>query len=453
MSLEHNPIAQLVTQIQNKWKEEVTPFPLLKLVRWLIIPEQARLYEGFLRLESTASGNLPDMIIVLLTPFTSAKNHSKNLIQNWIESYKKDTETIKALKERDPNYNWDTSVYEAKISEDQKENNLLLIEMLHDFQNLLPEDDRVLTFTLFPYSIEDTNDYGKWLVTMIEFGLPEHVRFMIFDYADERHFDLTMKEAEDLGKSLSVPLDLDGAISKISEAGDPNKPDVQFRKCVAKMSKAVSNNNTESVHLWGKKAIEAAQRSGLKSFFATAHIVYAGMLFEFKEFEIIQELLSKALTLAKQGLKSGDDNCKPILIQVYGFQASAKQLEKKPEDAATLFCKQADIALEYGYPQQPLTAWWLAYNAIKKKDKEQYKSIVEKAYEFGSQQEVDTLQSTCMTFIAADYYNILDKQNDKEQCKEIDTFMITVDGEDWRSQVEAKRKEMEKRKLSLFNWF
>lgn len=393
------------------------------------------------------------MIIVLLTPFTSAKNHSKNLIQNWIEAYKKDTETIEALKERDPNYNWDTSVYEVKISEDQKGNNLLLIEMLHDFQNLLPEDDRVLTFTLFPYSIEDTNDYSKWLVTMIELGLPEHVRFMIFDYADERHFDLTMKEAENLGKSLSVPLDLDGAISKISEAGDPNKPDVQFRKCVAKMSKAVSNNNTESVHLWGKKAIEAAQRSGLKSFFATAHIVYAGMLFEFKEFEIIQELLLKALTLAKQGLKAGDDNCKPILIQVYGFQASAKQLEKKPEDAATLFCKQADTALEYGYPQQPLTAWWLAYNAIKKKDKEQYKSIVEKAYEFGSQQEVDTLQSTCMTFIAADYYNILDKQNDKEQCKEIDTFMITVDGEDWRDQVETKRKEMEKRKLSLFNWF
>lgn len=49
MSLEHNPIAQLVTQIQNKWKDEVTPFPLLKLVRWLIIPEQARTLRRFLK--------------------------------------------------------------------------------------------------------------------------------------------------------------------------------------------------------------------------------------------------------------------------------------------------------------------------------------------------------------------------------------------------------------------
>ncbi|GEQ86164.1 hypothetical protein ULMS_16720 [Patiriisocius marinistellae] len=453
MSLEHNPIAQLVTQIQNKWNNEVTPYPHLKLVRWLIIPEQARLYEGFLRLESTASGNLPDMVLVLLTPFTSTLHHSKNLIKHWIDAYKNDTETLKELKAKDKDYKWDTDVYEAKISEDTEKNNLLLIDMLRDFQKLLPEVDRPLTFTLFPYSVEDPKEYGRWLNTMIELGLPKHVRFMVFDYADERHLDIAMKEVEDIGKSLSVPLDLDGAISKIATSGDPNKPEVQFRICVSKMTKAVNNNNRENVHKWGKKAIEAAQRSGVNSFFASAHLVYAGMLFEFKEFEIINELLQKALTLATQGLKAGDDTCKPLLIQIYGFQASAKQLEKKLEDAATLFCKQADTALEHGYPQQPLTAWWMAYNAIKKKDKKKYNTIVEKAYQFGSQQEIETLQSTCMTFIAADYYNILDKQNNTAHCKEIDTFMITVDGEDWRSQVETKRKEMEKRKLSLFNWF
>lgn len=453
MSLEHNPIAQLVTQIQQKWNTAVTPYPNLKLIRWLIIPEQARLYEGFLRLESTASGNLPDMVLVLLTPYTSKAQHSKHLIEHWIEAYKKDTETLEALQESNPDFHWDADGYAAKISEDTHQNNRLLIEMLESFQQILPEKDRALTLSLFPYSVEDPIAYGTWLESMISLGLPEHVRFMVFDFADERYLDLSMKKVDDLGKSLSVPLDLDGAISKITTAGDPNKPEVQFRKCVAKMSKAVKNNSREDVHHWGKKAIEAAQRSGLKSFFATAHVVYAGMLFEFKEFEIIQDLLQKALTVAKQGLKAGDEQCKAILIQIYGFQASAKQLEKKLEDAATLFCKQADTALEFGYPQQPLTAWWLAYTAIKKKDKEQYQTIVEKAYRFGSKQEIETLQSTCMTFIAADYYNILDKNDKMQDCKEVDAFMITVDGEDWRSQVEERRKEMEKRKLSLFNWF
>ena len=408
MSNEHNPIAQLVTQIQHKWNTEVTPYPNLKLARWLIIPEQARLYEGFLRLESTEHGSLPDMILVLLTPFTSKKNHSKALIENWIEVYKKDTVSVEAYQEAHPNFKWDADGYAAKISEDTHQNNILLIEMLQTFQQQFLEKDRVLTLTLFPYSVEDPKDYGIWLEKMIDLGLPDFVRFMVFDFADERYLDQSMKKIDAVGKSLSVPLDLDGAVSKIATAGDPNKPEVQFRKCVAKMSKAVSNNSRDNLHLWGKKAIEAAQRSGLKSFFATAHVVYAGMLFEFKEYEIIQELLQKALTLAKQGLKAGDDTCKAILIQIYGFQASAKQLEKKLEDAAMLFCKQADTALEHGYPQQPLMAWWLAYNAIKKKDKEQYNTIVEKAYQYGCEQEVETLKATCMTFIAADYYNILD---------------------------------------------
>ena len=51
MNTEHNPIAVLVSKIQQKWNEEVHPSAEYKLVRWIIRSEQARLYEGFLKLD------------------------------------------------------------------------------------------------------------------------------------------------------------------------------------------------------------------------------------------------------------------------------------------------------------------------------------------------------------------------------------------------------------------
>lgn len=452
MSSEHNPIAQLISQLQYKWNSDVTPYPNLKLVRWLIIPEQARLYEGFLKLESTPHGSLPDMVIVLLTQFTDKKLHSEHLCKDWINAYKKDKKTLKAISEEHTNFKWDIASFEDK-SINTTNHNELLIEMLQTFQEALPDKNRALTLALFPYSVESAKEYASWINTLLTLGLPENVRFMIFDYADERYFDTLLKAHEESAKTLAIPLDLDGAISKIASSGDTNKPDVVFRQCMLKMSKAVTNSNLTNLHKWGKKGLEATQRSGNKTLYGTAHLVYAGMLFNFKEYEAIDDLLQKGLAISKQGLKMGDDACKPILIQFYGFQASSKQLQKKKEDAANLFCKQADTALEHGFSQQPLTAWWMASSVIKKKDKQKFKEIVSKAYDYGNKQEKETLQSTCMSFIAADYYTILDNDDKKEDCIKVDDFMKEIDGEDWRDQIESRKKEMEKRKLSLFNWF
>ena len=76
MLSEHNPIAQLVTQIQNKWIADASPFPKLKIIRWLIKPEEARLFEGFLKLESTEHGAIPEILVAMLCPFKDETTYS-----------------------------------------------------------------------------------------------------------------------------------------------------------------------------------------------------------------------------------------------------------------------------------------------------------------------------------------------------------------------------------------
>lgn len=452
MSNEHNPIAQLISQLQQKWINEVTPHEHINLVRWLIKPDQSKLYEGFLRLESTEHGSVPEMLLVLLTPFNDINFHSENLIKEWIKTFRDNKKLIETYKKQNSKFSWDVDSYDEQLTKDTKSNNTLLAKMLSSFQKELP-DNQPLILGLLPYTIEDVKAYSKWIHSIIKIGLPNNVRFMIFDHVNEHYFDNLCDKHKSTSKSLSVPLDMEGAVNKLASAGDSNDPEVQFRHCILKMSKSVQNKNLSNLHKWGEKGMEVAQKIGQKSMLSTAHIVYASMLFSFKEYETIDNLLLKGLALAKQGLEAGDDTCKALLIQYYGFQASSKQLQKKFEDAANLFCKQADTALDIGFPQQSLNAWWMAYNVIKKRDKERYRDIVEKAYLKGIEQDKDTLKSTTMSFIAADYYNILEKERKRNVCQDIDTFMLDLDGEHWRDNVEAQRKAMEKKRLSISNWF
>lgn len=453
MNNEHNPIAQLVTTIQQKWIDEVSPHNHMQLVRWLIKPDQARLYEGFLRLESTPNGGLPDVPIVLLTAFESKETHSKLLIKDWIETFTKDENLQKDLASRNLQFDWNVAEYEAKLENEHTDCNVLLLEMLSTFQKAMPNPQLPLVLSLYPYSIAETKEYGQWIDLMMELGLPDQVRLMFFDYVEERYFDQLIKKHQDIATSLAVPLDLQGAINKIAAAGDPNDPEVQFRQCMIEMSKSVTKKKLSRLHDWGKKGLMITQKSGSKAAFATAHVIYAGMLFSFKEYKAIEELLQKGLAIAKQGLGTGDEHCKPIIIQSYGYQASCKQLQKEKNIAADLFCIQADTAIEYGFGPQALTAWWLGYNVIKKKDKKRYVDVVTKAYQYGATLAPEMIQATCMAYIAADYYNISEKNKDTNECDSIHTFMAAIEGEDWREKVEEHRKEMEKKSLSILNWF
>ncbi|MWW26847.1 hypothetical protein [Algibacter lectus] len=452
MSREHNPIARLITQIQQKWVNDIADYPEIQLIRWLIKPDQKRLYKGFLKLESSEHGSLPCIPVVLLTPFNDIDKHSRSLVNDWIESFKNDKDIQKAIANNDFAFDWDVELYENKLK-DSENDDVLLLEMLESFQKAIPDNELPLVLSLFPNAVQREKDYKKWLDKLVSIGLPKHVKIMLFDDVNARDFDDVMEKYSTISKSLSVPLDLDGAINKLATMGNPNDPEVKFRSCLIEMGNSVSKNDLSRLHKWGNKGLEVTKVTGNKSTYATAHVVYAGYLFNFKEFEMVDNLLQKGMALAKQGLLGGDKICEPIIVQNYGLQASSKQLQKQKNEAVTLFCKQADAAIQYNLGAQALSAWWLAYSVIKKKDKAKYELIVVKAYHYGTSLPKDVLKATCMNFISADCYTIHENKRDLKTCEDIDIFMRELDGVTWRENIEEKRKEMEKRKLTLLNWF
>ncbi len=450
MSTEHNPIAVLVSKIQQKWNEEVHPFDDYKLVRWIIRSEQARLYEGFLKLESSPHGSIPEVFVVLLTPFDDKKSFSKNLITHWLENYK--TEKEKAEKDNPGTdvFSWDFSAIEKQLENKSTPYDELLLEMLHSFQQSVSLKKTKLVLALLPKTVSSVNEYGDWLNDRLKQDIPALVRFSIFDYEDERYFDDLFKRFKDHTKSLAVPLDLQGAIGKLAKMGDPNSPEVQFRTCMQEMGEAVAANNITRLEKWGTKALEIGQRSGKKGFFASAHIIYAGMLFNFKKYEQIGYLLEGGLRLAQLGLTEGDETCKVLIIQFYAYKAALKQQEGKDTEAADLFVRQGELAIQYGFGIQALTAWWQAYTIYHKKDEKVYTALLEQAYNHGITFSVEELSSSCIGYIAFDYHEYLSNLKQLEKCKEIDAFMENIEGDNWKEKVEKYKNDTKHKKRFLF---
>jgi tetratricopeptide (TPR) repeat protein len=436
MLSEHNPIAELVHQIQKKWTDEVSPFPEFKMVRWLIKPEEARLYEGFLKLESTEHGAIHEVLVCMLSPFKSEETYSIDLINDWIKAFREDNKTQEKLKAAKAVNSWNPERFSPKPFFPDNTYDHQLLEMLSSFQQEMMDKSMRLVVALFPHSIHDMERYKRWLTTMLKMKIPKEITFMIFDHIGDDHFDEVFNKYPEITKSLHINLDLDGAISKISKMGDANSPEVKFRECILEMGQSLHKNDRKRLDEWGEKALLITQKSGMKSLFSTAHIVYAGMLFNFKQFDKIDALLTRGLSIAKQGLQLEGPSCKPLLIQYYGYIASSKQLQKKMDEAIYAFERQGDVAMEYQLPGMALTPYRQAYTLSKKHLSQRYDELLQKAFSVGSSMVVEEQSNSCFAAIAYDFLQWNEARQQWDEAEKIDLKLKEIFGNDWK--VRAK---------------
>ena len=432
---EHNPIAELIHQIQKKWIDEVLPFPQVQLVRWLIKQEESRLYKGFLKLESSEHGSIPDVVVAMFTPFQNRGTYSLNLINDWCKAFKEDKKTEEKLIAKGKPVTWNPGTFLAAPTPENGNADHHLLLMLSSFHKEMVSNSMRLVIALFPNSIQDMEGFRSWLTNLLKKGIPDELSFMIFDHVSEYNFDKVFEKYPGITKSLHLNLDLDGAIIKIAKIGNPNSPEVKLRECILEMGKSVEKNNQSRLHEWGGKALQVTQRSGLKSMYATAHIIYAGMLYNFKQFDKIDFLLNKGLAIAQQGLKTEGAACILLVIQFYGYIAASRQLQKKMAEAITAFEKQGELATEHKMPGMALQPYQQAYTLSKKHLPRRYDELIQKAFSTGKSLPGDEQLYSIFPAIAFDFMQWQQVREQWEEAKQTDHELIELFGADWRQKA------------------
>ncbi len=446
MTNEHNPIAQLVTKIQQRWAEEITPQTNLKLVRWLIDANEAKLFESFLQLESSPQGILSEFFVTLLVPFKSVSTYSGDLIDAFFDGFDKGKELLDQLAAEGKPINWDSTFYKQKALSKNVNADQLLFEILSTFHKALNLSDRKITVALFQHSITSTAAYNDWLKNIYKIGIPEHIQFCVFDLKDDRFYD-KLFSGIDPSHALTVISDLDlaGAIKKVVQSGDPNQPATRLHQYIQQMSEAVAEKNLNKLDNKGDACIKDMTKSKVKSLMATAHIVYAGMLFNFKKYDQIENVLANGLQIAESGKKAGDATCQALITQFYSFRASNYQLNKKNKEAIKWFCISAEASIEVNQSLPAISAYRQAANLAKKYDSQNYPRILELGYDAGRDLTKEQTSFSDYSFLGFDYYNYLNQNQHFEISTEVDHNMKELFGIMWKEDVKKSLQGIEKR--------
>ena len=442
MNHEHNPVAIRISKLQKIWAEATEKVPGYNLARWVIHNEDVDFLNGFLKLESTSHGSVDDIFVVLFTPFGSKETFAKMLISDWLDMYKQGLE-----EESQPNA-WNFDTYREKL------NNLsqgdvgasLLIEMLHDFSKYASGETRALVVTLIPRSISENDAYAKWISAFIgRNDFAYSVKFAIVDYAEHNYFESVTIDNRKVITVAPPNLDMRGAVNELAAMGNPNDPQVQFRTCMMKMGEATGNNKRQELDYWGLKLIDAGQRSGDQSMFASAHLIYGGFLMHFPAREETQQMLQKAEAIAKRAVQQ-DANHIIILIQIYGYMGALASMHNEHMEALGYFIKQANLSKEHNQLANAISAYkTIIYLCHTHGFAAEYLEHLQNGYLLGLELTDDDLSVTDYSFIA---YHYIDAYHYKlpDETAALRQRMENLFGVNWYTDLQQKFEEVEKQK-------
>lgn len=428
MTHEHNPIAIRINRLQNQWIEGRKIKPTARIIRWLVTPDDVPLVNGFYKLESSVHGKIEENLVVLLTDFEDKDMFSYQLAKDWLEMYEKDLEKYPQLDWKDF-----SKLKEEFLNLNPKhkiESEQFFIDLLKSFKEY-EGSPKMLFIGINPRKVWSHQEMNSWCMQFFT-KLPETIGFVLTDHKGKGYHDsLFSNLAHQAQTFILKDQDMKGAYQAIATQGNPNDPQVAFRKCMLEMGNCAAKNDKKGVDMWGQKALEVTQKTGQKPFWMSAHLIYAGFLFGFKDSTKIHQLLDKAMQIGKPKMKS-DQATLGLILQLYSYKAAYYSIDGKYQNSFDWFVKQAELSIEQ---KQDILAVGVYKNAIlvasQNSMKQQLLQILPTAFDTGYKLEDQVLKSTEFAFIAK-YYLEAPLQLSIEKTEEINARMTKLFGKKWR---------------------
>lgn len=426
---EHNPIAFAISQLQEQWNRSVSGRDYT-LVRWLVDKKDIDIFKGFLKLESTPHGSLEETFIVMLSPFESSETYGINLLGDWLDIFGAEME-----QGRIPD--WDAYTdFKSRLAtlpaEDEKAQLELFAAMLHSFKQYEGKPAKMLV-GLMPYAVTDHIRFAEW-VSLLSKQLPEQVALMLIDDAGTKQYDYLFgkNNPDRISIKAEALFDTGNIYKKLATAGNPDDPQVIFRTCLFEMGEAAKAGRQQGVHEWGERALLATQGSGDKLFWASAHIVYAGFLFGFKESEKIDKLLNNGMQICESMLGNEQHQIAAagMIAQFQGYKGAYLSILKKYKESIRCFSAQADILEQHGQLVPAIGAWQNALLVAGKHEKDQVKEISDHAFQKAYPLEDELLRTSGFPIIA--YYYLQKNALPEEEQKAIEQRMAWLYTEEWQ---------------------
>lgn len=425
---EHNPIAIRISNVQDLWIENREKFPDAKTYCLVCEPTDYQIVEGFIRLEASEHGCTSDIIVGFKADYDDKTDFYKFLIKAWIDSFSMDVE-------KNPDWDWaDFSSFKSELtsvsslSADKLRD--LYIRLVTSFKTFVGNDN-LLGITLFISRIGDVEALNEVIKDIAE-RLPAGVALILIDYKKREVYDILLSEMKGKICLIDIPnQNMTGAYKEIATQGNPQDPNVKYRKCLFELGEAASKGNKDEAKKLGHELIRLSREIGGTAFMASSYLMFGGFMVKFhREAGFCHDLFDKGIALVLPKYHDEQD-CAQILLQLYNYKGTVHSYNKDITEAIKQFMTAVRIAKEVNMKTEVVNEYNYALLMALKKDRLTYEPILNEAFEYGYSFSDEDLKIINLSFIASTY---LDKTYSLDSSKrdEISKRMSDLYGEDWQ---------------------
>lgn len=425
---EHNPIAIRISNVQDLWIENREKFPDVKIYCLVCEPTDYQIVEGFIRLEASEHGCTSDIIVGFKADYDDKTDFYKFLIKTWIDSFSMDVE-------KNPDWDWaDFSSFKSELtsvsslSADKLRD--LYIRLVTSFKTFVGNDN-LLGITLFISRIGDVEALNEVIKDIAE-RLPAGVALILIDYKKREVYDILLSEMKGKICLIDIPnQNMTGAYKEIATQGNPQDPNVKYRKCLFELGEAASKGNKDEAKKLGHELIRLSREIGGTAFMASSYLMFGGFMVKFhREAGFCHDLFDKGIALVLPKYHDEQD-CAQILLQLYNYKGTVHSYNKDITEAIKQIMTAVRIAKEVNMKTEVVNEYNYALLMALKKDRLTYEPILNEAFEYGYSFSDEDLKIINLSFIASTY---LDKTYSLDSSKrdEISKRMSDLYGEDWQ---------------------
>lgn len=425
---EHNPIAIRINSIQDLWIENREKHPDSKIYCLVCEPSDYQLLEGFIRLEASPHGRSSDIIVGFKTEYENKKSFYKFLIEEWLGSFGSDFE-------KNPSWGWsDFASFQAEAASINSKNVAeirdLYIRLVSSFKKFIG-DKNLLGITLFISRIEDVELMNETIKEIAE-RLPDGVALILTDYKNRNVYAPLLSEMKGKICLIDIPnQDMGGAYKEIATQGNPQDPNVKYRKCLFELGEAASNGKKDEAKRLGQELLKLSREIGGTAFMASSYLIFGGFMIKFhREEEFCHELFDKGISLVLPKYHDEQD-CAQILLQLHNYKGAVYSYNKDISGAIKEFMKSVSIAKELGLKTEVVNEYNYALLLALRKERFTYEPILNEAFEYGWSLSDEDLRIVNLSFIASTYISKT-YQLDASEREEIMKRMSDLYGEDWQ---------------------
>lgn len=352
-------IASRIEDLTARWNR-FSLEPDLRCLRWVLDAEDRQLVEAFVELQNSDGGDVPDLFVVLDTPFEGvgalhrgargAGKHGHRLADAIRAQLDENAAALAA--EGIPTV-WQPPA-ERQGESDQSYFARYSVA-LRDFHSDVVER---LVLVLAPSTIADTDLYTQWLLLLLPL-LPESVRILVVDDDADPQVEALAAGDPRRVQSEQLHLDMHGAAQVLSRTptGDPVAD--RFRQEFLSLTAASGRGDLATAHRHAELAESIAQRRGWPDMVAAVQLALGSTLMGASDFSGAMSRF-KAARLSLRGAGGNTPLTGKLAVQAQVAEAGAALAAGDYNHASASYQAAAELAFSLGDARSSIDAFRMA---------------------------------------------------------------------------------------------